>query len=127
MSEYEELLQKATKVNDMVPGKWVSEEEIKKLIHKHDNGKNRLSLVSPYLIEAVGWIRTYGTDKYGDPEGWRQVEKERYIDALLRHLMEFLKDNYSIDDESGYPHLWHVACNINFLTEMIQFEPTGKN
>jgi len=32
---------------------------------KDDEGKPRLSLVSPYLIEAVGRVRTYGTENMG--------------------------------------------------------------
>lgn len=52
---------------------------------KADAGKPRLSLVSPYLIEAVGMVRTYGTEKYGDSENWREVDPERYKDALMRH------------------------------------------
>lgn len=86
--------------------------------HKHDNGKPRLDLVPPSLIEAVGVIRTYGTDKYGDPGGWRKVEPERYTAALMRHLCEFLRDPYSTDDESGLPHSWHMACNVAFLIEL---------
>lgn len=41
---------------------------------KADKGKPRLGLVSPYLIEAVGTIRTYGTEKYGDSENCRDVK-----------------------------------------------------
>ena len=89
---------------------------------KADKDKPRLGLVSPYLIEAVGNIRTYGTEKYGDSENWRDVEKYRYIDALMRHLTEYLKNNKGIDEESGYPHLWHVACNVSFLIEKEETE-----
>lgn len=85
--------------------------------HKHDQGKVRMALVPPKLIEAVGIIRTYGTNKYGDPEGWRKVEQWRYRDALMRHLVEYLKDPKSVDEESGHSHLWHMACNIAFLIE----------
>lgn len=85
--------------------------------HKHDQGKVRMALVPPKLIEAVGHIRTYGTSKYGDPEGWRKVELWRYRDALMRHLVEYLKDPASVDEESGYSHLWHLACNVAFLIE----------
>ncbi len=86
---------------------------------KHDEGKPRLSLVSPRLIEAVGAIRTYGTEKYNnDPDGWKCVSKERYKDALMRHLVKFLKDEKAVDVESGYLDLWHIACNVAFLIEM---------
>ena len=45
---------------------------------KHDQNKIRLELVPPSLMWAVGAIRTYGTQKYGDAECWRAVEPERY-------------------------------------------------
>lgn len=88
------------------------------IIAKEDKGKPKLNLVPPTVIEAIGYIRTYGTNKYKDPDNWKQVEPERYTAALMRHLCEFLRDPYSVDQESGYMHLWHMACNIAFLTEM---------
>ena len=90
--------------------------------HKYDHDKPRLDLVPPSVIEAVGVIRTYGTNKYGDPHGWVKVEPERYTAALMRHLCEFLRDPFSVDQESGYPHLWHMACNIAFLIELYDKE-----
>lgn len=84
---------------------------------KHDEDKVRLELVPASLMWAVGVIRTYGVQKYGDKESWRQVEPDRYKGALLRHLMAYLGGE-EIDAESGYPHLWHAACNIAFLIEM---------
>lgn len=84
---------------------------------KHDVGKPRLSLVPPSLIEAVGRVRTYGTDKYGSPDNWKTVRPWRYKDALMRHLCEYLRDPNSVDDESGLPHLEHLACNVAFLIE----------
>lgn len=85
--------------------------------HKHDEGKPRTSLVPPGLIEAVGIVRTFGTNKYGDPDGWRKVEPERYRDAMMRHVVAWLRDPQSVDEESGLPHLWHIATNIAFLIE----------
>ena len=89
---------------------------------KADTGKPRLSLVSPYLIEAVGTVRTYGTEKYGDSENWREVEPERYKDALMRHWVEYLKNPESRYAESGLLHIDHVACNVNFLVEVAHAE-----
>lgn len=95
------------------------EENAEPCYYKFDAGKPRLSLVPPSLIEAVGTIRTYGTEKYrNDPDGWKHVEPERYVDALMRHLCEYLRDPESKDPESGYPHLWHLACNVAFLIEL---------
>ena len=85
---------------------------------KADAGKPRLSLVSPYLIEAGGTVRTYGTEKYGDSENWREVDPERYKDALMRHWVEYMKNPLSVDSESGLLHIDHVACNVSFPVEV---------
>lgn len=70
-------------------------------------------------IEAVGHVRTYGTSKdKGDPDNWRKVETERYLDALMRHICDWMRDPDGLDAESGLPHLEHVACNVAFLLEI---------
>lgn len=84
---------------------------------KADHGKPCPSLVPVSLIEAVTAIRMYGSQKYGDPENWRKVEPQRYRDALYRHWLAYLKGE-KCDQESGLPHLWHLACNAAFLIEM---------
>ena len=85
---------------------------------KADAGKPRLALVPPAIIEAVGAVRTFGTQKYGDAENWRQVEPARYRDALMRHLCAYLRNPAGVDVESGPPHLAHAACNVAFLLEL---------
>lgn len=85
---------------------------------KADAGKPRLTLVPRRIITAIARVRMYGNAKYGDPENWRQVEPERYRDALFRHLLAYLDDPHGVDAESGLPHLWHLACNAAFLCEM---------
>ena len=82
---------------------------------KADAGKPRLTLVPPAIIWAIAAVREYGTKKYGDPQNWRKVEPERYRDAAYRHWLAYLADPAGMDEESGIPHLWHVACNIAFL------------
>lgn len=81
-------------------------------------GKNRLSLVPPGIIEAVGEVRTFGCKKYGAPDNWKTVEPELYVDALMRHLVRYLRDPKAVDEESGLSHLAHMACNLAFLIEM---------
>ena len=84
---------------------------------KHDGGKPRLALVLPEIIEAVGAVMTHGAEKYGEGN-YRKVEPARYRDALMRHICKWLKNPHGIDDDSGLPHLWHMACNVAFLLEL---------
>ena len=85
---------------------------------KADQGKPHPSWVPVALIEGVMAVREVGTKKYGDPDNWRQVEPERYHQAMLRHILAAWNDPYKIDPESGLPHIAHVATNIGFLLEM---------
>ena len=84
---------------------------------KADAGKIRPTLVPVGLIRAVAEIREYVCRKYHDPENWKKVEKQRYKDALYRHWLAYL-DGEENDEESGLPHLWHLACNAAFLIEL---------
>lgn len=84
---------------------------------KFDQHKIRPTLVPVSLMLAVTIIREYGCKKYKDPENWKQVEPQRYRDALYRHWLAYLSGEKN-DPESGYPHLWHLACNVAFLIEM---------
>lgn len=86
---------------------------------KKDEGKNRLDLVYPILIEQVGRVRTFAvTSKYGDPENWKTIDNliPRYTAAAMRHF-EAWRSGEKVDRESGLSHLAHCACNIMFLME----------
>lgn len=85
---------------------------------KADAGKAELTLVPRTIIWNIARVRMYGNQKYGDPENWRTVEIQRYRDAAFRHFLAYLDCPKGLDDESGLPHLWHLACNIAFLCEL---------
>jgi len=86
---------------------------------KADAGKLQLSLVPSGIIRAVARIRMYGNEKYpGDPDNWKAVEPQRYRDAMYRHLLDYIENPDAVDEESGLPSLWHLACNAAFLIEM---------
>lgn len=87
---------------------------------KADAGKARLSLVPTQIIWDIAEVREYGNRKYGDPDNWRQVELDRYVDALYRHFLAFLRDQDSRDTESGILHYKHVACNLAFICELLE-------
>ena len=104
------------------PKSWINDstEDVKS--PKADAGKPRLSLVPRKIIWDTAAIREYGNKKYGDPNNWKKVEPERYRDAAYRHFMRYLDDPTGVDEESGLPHLWHLACNIAFLCELEKFK-----
>lgn len=87
---------------------------------KTDAGKLQLTLVPRQIIRDIAEVRMYGNAKYpeGGPENWRQVEVQRYKDALLRHLLKYLDDPLSVDEESGLLHRQHMECNMAFIAEL---------
>lgn len=85
---------------------------------KADAGKPRLTLVPMQIVFDVAEVREYGNRKYGDKDNWKKVEAERYREAAFRHFLRYIDDPSSVDEESGLPHLWHLACNVAFLCEM---------
>lgn len=85
---------------------------------KADQGKLRLTLVPRQIIREIARCRMYGSEKYKDPDNWKRVEIERYRDAAFRHFLAYLDDPQGVDEESGLPHLSHLACNVAFLCEM---------
>lgn len=84
---------------------------------KADAGKLRISLVPTEIVRAIARVRAFGVEKYGEIDGWRQVDPQRYRDALLRHVIEWVDDPGGVDAESGLRHIEHIACNIAFLLE----------
>ena len=86
---------------------------------KADTGKNRLSLVLGTMaraIEQVGKVATFGAKKY-DADNWLLVEdaSRRYTDAMHRHYLAHAMGK-THDEESGLPHLAHMAwCALAIL------------
>ena len=89
---------------------------------KSDAGKPRLSLVPPQIIWDIAEVREYSTRKYGDPDNWKRVEMDRYVDALYRHFLRFMADPESKDEESGIEHYEHMACNAAFIAALMHKE-----
>jgi len=86
---------------------------------KADAGKLPISLVPTQIIRDIAVVRRYGNMKYGSSDNWKTVEMKRYVDALLRHALEFVDNPESVDPESGIPHYKHMACNMAFICEMM--------
>ena len=82
---------------------------------KMDAGKPRCSLVPSEIVRCIAKVRMFGCEKYHDPNNWKNVEVERYRDAMYRHLLAYMDDPHGVDEESGLKHIKHLACNIAFF------------
>ena len=90
---------------------------------KADAGKPQLTLVPRKIIWAIAKVRMYGVNvKYPQTgrDGWKTIDKERIQDAMFRHMLKYLENPEAVDEDSGLPHLWHLATNCAFLCEMEQ-------
>jgi hypothetical protein len=85
---------------------------------KADAGKLDLTLVPRKAIREIAKVRMYGVEKYGASESWRRVDPNRYRAAAFRHFLAYLDDPHGVDEESGLPHISHLACNVAFLIEL---------
>jgi hypothetical protein len=98
---------------------------------KDDQSKNRLDLIPPELIFAVGDILTFGAAKYADRNWERGMKWSRVFGALMRHMWAWWAGAAptpksfvfgDLDMETGKSHLWHAGCCIAFL---IAYEERG--
>lgn len=98
---------------------------------KYDTGKPLVGTmlnVFPYALMEIGAVIEFGTHKYPDPNNWKLVDnaKTRYQDALMRHLLKH-NQGKEIDNETGKPHLAHVAWNALAILELYLREKEGIN
>ncbi len=81
---------------------------------KFDTGKPMMSLLSPYALEQVAMVLTFGAEKY-DKHNWRKgMDWSRLLDASMRHINAF-NNGEDIDQESGLPHIAHAMCCLMML------------
>ena len=93
---------------------------------KADGGKIRTSLLMTQFgktLMSAAAVLTFGAKKYPKPpldNSWRDVPeaKQRYTDALYRHLHAALVLGEKVDPESGESHFSHAICNILFLANL---------
>jgi hypothetical protein len=85
---------------------------------KADGGKLRMELIPTSAYIGLGRVLTHGAEKYS-PNSWQNVEYERYIGALIRHLVAFIDDPTGRDSDSGLLHTEHLLANAVFLNDAV--------
>ena len=85
---------------------------------KADGNKLRMELIPTSAYLSLGRVLTHGAEKYA-PNSWQGVEYERYIGALIRHLVAFIDDPNGVDSDSGLKHTEHLLANAVFLNDAV--------
>ena len=85
---------------------------------KADSGKLQWSLLPFAELEEVVKVLMKGASKYS-PDNWKKCDDTKhYEDALMRHVVSYIKGD-KIDEISqgsdGLSHLAHAICNCLFL------------
>ena len=83
---------------------------------KDDAAKLQWSLLPWDALEGVVKILMIGAKKYAR-DNFRKVDRERYVDATLRHLTDFMRGKI-FDSETKCPLLWHLGCDVLFLISL---------
>ena len=98
---------------------------VKKIATKFDEGKPSFTSIPQAALLEVAKGFTIGKEKYGQYNYSGKMEVTRYLDALSRHLNQYLRGE-SID-ESGIHHLGLVACNALMALDGIMTGNTIEN
>lgn len=79
--------------------------------------KTPLGLIPSSAMEQTAWVHKLGAKKYG-AYNWRKsgVCASTYVNAIMRHLNAW-KDGETLDPESGFSHLAHIAASCNILMD----------
>lgn len=80
---------------------------------KFDVDKLRYSLECPWARRESAAVLTYGSVKY-EASNWRKIEKERYHDALRRHVGAMLIGEV-VDPENQLLHASEAETCVHFL------------
>jgi hypothetical protein len=84
---------------------------------KYDNGKRQYASLLPWdSLDHAMDILEFGVEKYG-PNTWRSVKdgKKRYTEAAMRHLIKYVRDNDSVDEETKQNHVYHALTCLLFV------------
>lgn len=85
---------------------------------KADNGKLQWSLMPFEQLEDVVRVLMKGAETYSK-DNWKKCDDTtRYVDALERHVVSYIKgEKVDVKEKGGdgLPHLAHAICNCLFL------------
>lgn len=81
---------------------------------KFDKNKLRWTLIPWDAMTDVVRVFMYGAHKYGDRNWELGMDRDRLVDAVLRHLTRYMCGEKE-DNETGISHLAHAIASLLML------------
>ena len=80
-----------------------------------DPSKLQPTLIPPQFIAGVAQVLQHGAKKYSRGNWMRGMSFSSILDAIQTHLLAIQRGE-DLDLDSGLPHIYHVGCNLAFLS-----------
>ena len=74
---------------------------------RYNEGKTKLDLIPPFVIEELGKVLTFGAEKYDKNNYRKGMAWSKVLDSLMRHLNSF-RACEDFDLESVLLNLSHI-------------------
>ena len=84
--------------------------------------------LSPRIVELAAPVLEFGAKKYAALNYVKGMAASRVMKSFRRHAMAIVNsglDLYAPDEESGLPHLGHMAANVLFAHTYMRYAPKG--
>lgn len=93
---------------------------------RFNTGKIDLSYCVPETMAAISIVFMRNSQNYGGKypdNNWREcAPMSQYMSSLGRHKA-YLESGQEIDEETGLPHLWLMAANLQMAIYMMIHHP----
>jgi len=81
---------------------------------KFDQDKVKLSLLPWKAIRIVTRVLMFGVEKYGE-NNWKLCDdRDRYVNAALRHITDYIEGEKK-DPETNLSPIAHAICDLLFV------------
>lgn len=101
-------------------GTWILSPQEANSATRYNAGKPQWTLFDVSVFEGVVRVLEFGAKKYG-VDNWKKGFKwSSIMNSMYRHLYKWWYKGEENDEESGLPHMDHVACNVYFMLWHLQ-------
>lgn len=102
---------------DYEEGLCIENENVQETVD-NENGLE-LSLVPSQVILDMAEVIGFENRKYGDVDNRKTIDVKKHNDAAYRHLLAYIEDPSSLDEESGIENYKHLASDLAFICHIM--------